>query len=780
MTDQAHQRLDALAATQAAGQRTLEHQLSSTGTLAVGFNQSIENSTDQIAQGLDALATTTVAGQRTLEQQLSPNGGLAVGIQGSISSVASQETQHFRILLERMTEFGQQVSSIPVQVSRALAMASQTLPPQAKEEGGDNDDENDEGVATENASSDVLSIDTLFTSLCDPSCTCQCHHTSASRTWNWLRRFVGRLFFSYNHVPYLDPRPCNRAACRARSGSSIRFTYFFPAWLVSRALHVTAALETITGPGADLHFRVPRVIPDEHPVWGAMSSISHLQLMLTNKILYPTDINSFGQSLLSFSIREAPFNSSFLLTAGADPHFEDALGLSPVAFVWQWHFLGRRINGLEQFLDRDFFSGKRPPNPFHRAVYKRDIPALQAALRLTVAGIEDLDAFGCAPLHWAAMHADYEACKLLLENGANCNLRNCMTGDTPLIVLSMEPNISRPLFDLFVEYGADQRVRGLNNDTALHWAATQASDMTFFLLGNGADVNAKNCSGRTPLGATCLEARLHFRPELSQIAKRLIDHGANLDAVDTAGATPLLEASASNFANDIFAYLWEAGANIKAVGLNGGSILHRTALYGGLRRMQYIRSRRAVGLDPDRLDEDGNSPLGLLVWRQQSRPEDLFPGMRRATSEEVEEFEALLWEIRRRNWEAGLFLYSRELFDQPADSHSDAATIDEDSDSWVTEEDGISDCGEVAEGDVDAAGERTHGGEEQTGGSIADEESASGMEDEDESDNDDNDHDNDHDDGLHEGGIRDTASDASEEVFLDAVEEWLSHNELAS
>ena len=105
--------------------------------------------------------------------------------------------------------------------------------------------------------------------------------------------------------------------------------------------------------------------------------------------------------------------------------------------------------------------------------------------------------------------------------------------------------------------------------TPLHWAAGHGlTDIAARLIENGADVNAVDEFGRTPL---------HEAVGYTDTAGLLIDSGADVDAADVFGRTPLHMALQYP---DTVALLISAGADIFARDYMGDTPLERTLRYG--------------------------------------------------------------------------------------------------------------------------------------------------------------------------------------------------------
>jgi hypothetical protein len=93
---------------------------------------------------------------------------------------------------------------------------------------------------------------------CDWTCNCQCHVRTQSQTPQWLSAVVGTLFYSSTNTPSLEVRPCNAATClRSQPSSSSRFTYYFPSWMMRKAL-AYSTWNKLEGKNASWAVKVPR------------------------------------------------------------------------------------------------------------------------------------------------------------------------------------------------------------------------------------------------------------------------------------------------------------------------------------------------------------------------------------------------------------------------------------------------------------------------------------------------------------------------------------------
>jgi ankyrin repeat protein len=150
-----------------------------------------------------------------------------------------------------------------------------------------------------------------------------------------------------------------------------------------------------------------------------------------------------------------------------------------------------------------------------------------SAIRYLIASGERLESLGSNfGLDGAAYHGHWRLCAYLIEQGADPNVADAATGETPLHAALCTAN--RPAYDLVVqvllaagadpnkatkpgvETGAFMRDCRTKGETALHRAAAFADAETIQrLLDAGADVTAKDANGESPLGW----ASWHTRPD---------------------------------------------------------------------------------------------------------------------------------------------------------------------------------------------------------------------------------------------------------------------------
>jgi ankyrin repeat protein len=184
----------------------------------------------------------------------------------------------------------------------------------------------------------------------------------------------------------------------------------------------------------------------------------------------------------------------------------------------------------------DFTTQKKPTDPKVRAfldvIYRRDLPAVEKALKADPSMARSADGSGSTALMHAAYGGTVEIMRKLVEAGADLNASN------------------------------DRKA------TALHWAIADPTKVTL-LIAKGVDLNAKTVEGRTPLFLAAMQ------PAGAAVAQILLDAGADPNARTLAGVTPLFPASASSI--DTLRILLAKGADPNARTETGASALMTAA-----------------------------------------------------------------------------------------------------------------------------------------------------------------------------------------------------------
>lgn len=191
------------------------------------------------------------------------------------------------------------------------------------------------------------------------------------------------------------------------------------------------------------------------------------------------------------------------------------------------------------------------------AAREGDLDAVKALVDADPEEVNTADDRSCTALHFAADGGHDQVISFLLAAGADLEARDA-DGDTPLHWAACRENVA--VIELLIAKGAQLNAVNLNNDTPLHYAALRdklpAADA---LLRASADTEISDAYGRTPL---LLVARETGQPDMARL---LLDHGANVNVADRFDDTPLGLAAWRGFSNLVNLFL-DRGAEVPLSG----------------------------------------------------------------------------------------------------------------------------------------------------------------------------------------------------------------------
>ncbi|MFA5292087.1 MAG: ankyrin repeat domain-containing protein [Phycisphaerae bacterium] len=256
--------------------------------------------------------------------------------------------------------------------------------------------------------------------------------------------------------------------------------------------------------------------------------------------------------------------AAILIANGADVNAENNIGGIPIMLA-----VIRDYNDIFEML-----LAKGAQRTIYVAAAQGDIEEVRALLKkdpnlINTPAKND----GWSALHWAAYMGHWDMIKFLIENEADTNIRaireNSGGEATPLFWAVRKGRLDAAKF--LIDKGADVKIKIKGGSTILHCPGT--FETAKLLVDNGADVNAKDDHGMTPLHSIADRGGLYVVQNVlfwnnggnantwktdydkyrdaaekvtAQIAAMLIAKGADVNAKDEKGNTPLSNAKATN------------------------------------------------------------------------------------------------------------------------------------------------------------------------------------------------------------------------------------------
>ncbi|KAK0510246.1 hypothetical protein JMJ35_007640 [Cladonia borealis] len=446
---------------------------------------------------------------------------------------------------------------------------------------------------------------------CGSHCDCTCHRKFRFRSPDFLDAVFGTLFLGYQASPWFS-QGCRNRRCR---GSSTRLQYMFPKWFVKRSVALTIACSQPKGP--ELILRVLRLRPDTAFVFvcARHGYYDELKRLLENGEASILDIDERNQTALSIAINSGQFDiAKLLLQAGSDLFHEDGYGDQPIKEVLRRFLLGKICGTRNEFEDRLFnlVNGQA-----HIDIL--DLPELTKAflglnpqpfdcvLRSTPRVSVDLaDYCGGTALHWASRAGDWEAVEQLIHCGADPNKPDNFGYSS----LHMSIYDSRCL-ELLLRAKADVDMKDNDDRTAMHRLSVYGSDTTNLdlLVRFGANIEATDRFGLTPLLLAVLEDN-HL------MVSDLLERGADINAGNLDGDTCLFLALWYNSHDSLGILLDNTSLRYNVKFDKGQTLFHIAAIYADIESLDILMSKGLYQLDTAEEDLHGLTAMQYAQFRR--------------------------------------------------------------------------------------------------------------------------------------------------------------------
>lgn len=320
-------------------------------------------------------------------------------------------------------------------------------------------------------------------------------------------------------------------------------------------------------------------------------------------------------------------------------------------------------------------------NPIHKIILGIAKLSLQQQLELDSSYLNNVDWLGRTPLMWAAVRADTTNLRTLVENRANVSATDC-EGKTALQIAVATG--SYECVKILLQHEADVNICDKFGYTPLHSAARpeslECAVIIEMLCSLGANLDARDLAGWTPLHFAAYQNR-------SAAISSLVDCGANINFLNLDGESAVGLAIERGHMDAIWT-LYEKGAALNwDMTHPQGNVLGTAAVYGSIQTMEVLSTMypgKRIFYDPVLLHYLYENVRAIHYVGPEEDPDELLAA-----------FENLLASIGTPNpnikYSDENYPYEDEYMDESDEDVGSDGYMDESDDSWETYEDEDSD-----------------------------------------------------------------------------------------